>query len=94
MNKIKPTPTSGPWTIDERYHGSYAIEPNVAWLGASSSHQNGENLANAQLIAAAPDLLEALQEMTRFCETGDYDGKDPLDVALQAIAKAKGDTPA
>jgi hypothetical protein len=93
MNEIKPTPTPGPWEIDERFPGSYAIEPNVAWLGASSSHQNGENLANARLIAAAPELLEALEEMARFCQTGDYDGRDPLDMAFEAIAKAKGDTP-
>jgi hypothetical protein len=91
MSEIKPTPTPGPWTIDEQLPGRYAIEPNVAWLGASSSHQPGENLSNARLIAAAPELLAALEEMARFCQTGDYDGKDPLDMAFEAITKARGE---
>ena len=59
MSDAKPTP--GPWRIDERFPGSYAIEPDIAWLGASSSQAPGENLANAQLMAAAPDLYAALR---------------------------------
>lgn len=46
-------PTKGPWKIDYRFPGSYAIEPDVAWLGASLGRQEGENLANAELIAEA-----------------------------------------
>jgi hypothetical protein len=80
--------TTGPWTIDERFPGSYAIEPNVAWLGASSSHQPGENFANARLIAAAPELLAALQSIMSS-ESAIL--TELREQAERAIAKAKGE---
>ena len=54
-----------------------------------------EALANTRLIAAAPELLEALERAVRALHN---DGKDSLygDVlkpARAAIAKAKGDRP-
>lgn len=49
--------------------------------------------ANARLIAAAPELLEALEELTRFHELG-YSNTKTLEMivsqARTAIAKAKG----
>lgn len=53
---------------------------------------NKEQLANALLIAAAPDLLEALRELERVYETGDFDSefKPALEKARAAIAKAEG----
>jgi hypothetical protein len=88
MSEIKPTPTTGPWEIDERFPGSYGIEPNVAWLGASSSHRPGENLANARLIAAAPDLLEALESIVSS-ESAIL--TELREQAERAIKKAKGE---
>jgi hypothetical protein len=88
MSEIRPTPTPGPWEIDERYPGSYAIELNVAWLGASSSHQPGENLANARLIAAAPDLLEALKSIVSSESAILTELREQADCA---ISKAKGE---
>ena len=90
MSDGKPTP--GPWMVAERFHGSYAIDPRVAWLGKSSSQEPGENLANAQLIAAAPDLYAAL----RVAKTYAY--KTGMNVAYpfeweqinKALSKAKG----
>lgn len=50
--------------------------------------------ANALLIAAAPELLEALQAMVDVCESPDFDGA-PSDAhmlqARAAIAKARGE---
>ena len=54
-------------------------------------HHDEENEANARLIAAAPDLLEALKEMLDSHEdacTG-Y-GEGAADKARSAIAKATG----
>ncbi len=57
-----------------------------------------EAQANARLIAAAPDLLEACKEMMGVLETLDFSGQDrsmdydalPWKQWEQAIAKAKG----
>jgi len=93
MSEIKPTPTTGPWEIDERFPGSYGIEPNVAWLGASSSHRPGENLANARLIAAAPDLYHALWLARSYAYKTGMNTAYPheWEKMNQALAKAKGE---
>lgn len=51
----------------------------------------GEALSNARLMAAAPDLLSALQGMIEyFCENGydDYSDTETVQAAHAAIAKA------
>jgi hypothetical protein len=70
MSNTKHTP--GPWTIDEKLegqtcitskqHGSFA-EPIICRVFDSSHVPLSEQDANARLIAAAPELLEALQMM-------------------------------
>lgn len=47
-----------------------------------------EQIANAQLIACAPELLDALQDVVRFCE--DNDINIVLDYAKETINKALG----
>jgi len=91
MNEIKHT--TGPWEIDERYRDSYGIGPNVAWLGASSSHKPGENLANARLIAAAPDLYHALWLARSYAYKTGMNTAYPheWEKMNQALAKAKGE---
>ena len=88
MSDSKPTP--GPWAIEQRYT-AYAIEPNVAWMGASSSHTAGENLANARLIAAAPEMLAALKLAEKFGEESAMRSIDPdaWDAINSAINKAE-----
>ena len=55
----------------------------------------GKNEANARLIAAEPDLLEALKMAVSALERSDYiqmdgDSFDVVDVSRAAIAKATG----
>ena len=53
-----------------------------------------ENRANARLIAAAPELLEALENLLEHVENRDALGAywaDPM-AARAAIAKAKGES--
>jgi hypothetical protein len=64
---------------------------------------NDEQQANAQLIAAAPELLEALRDVLRFeYDSGDGNQygrcyrqipKDAADRIRAAIAKAEGTQP-
>ena len=53
-----------------------------------------ETIANARLIAAAPELLAALQGMIEYfvdCSIDDYSDTETLQAARAAIAKATGD---
>jgi len=45
-----------------------------------------ENLANAKLIASAPQLLEALSDLVRFCEENNVGAE--LELAKNVIQKA------
>lgn len=52
-----------------------------------------EGIANARLIAAAPEMIQALE---RICEQFDGPGlhedqRDAIELAQNAIAKAKGE---
>ena len=68
--------TPGPWeVVDDDHHGlgtdsSVLIESTsrgitLAIVGPGDSTTYTEDMVNAQLIAAAPELLEALQEFSR-----------------------------
>lgn len=56
----------------------------------------GESLdeanANANLIAAAPDLYEALEALVLNLEEGDFISTTRIDAAIAALAKARGET--
>lgn len=94
--------TKGPWKVGQ-YLGSLrqfvihmdigdnARGSDVAFTSAAFG--NDETIANARLIAAAPDLLEALIELA---DTGAEEwGEDRPCVrwAYAAIAKAAGEQP-
>ena len=58
------------------------------------SDMGRENLANAHLISAAPDLLSALEEMMSVFqdhEQYDEESAEVVSIARAAIAKAKGE---
>jgi hypothetical protein len=98
--------TPGPWAWAEGYQGLYGSGPNNTvleyysyeglWLDDSAGNQE----ANARLIAAAPDLLEALKlaesRLTDFAEYLSKSGKvywlGELETISAAIAKAEGET--
>jgi hypothetical protein len=94
--------TSGPWTatkfnpvtgeIDDCY---LYVEPGIAVIERKVKGRDQHDIADAHLISAAPDLLEALElymaaghgNSTHF---GDQAGA--YSKAVAAIAKAKGET--
>jgi hypothetical protein len=69
----------------------------IAILGLVGSPDEAESIANSHLVAAAPELLAALEEMTRFVKTICSSEPEPLQSkgnqllnrAHEAIASAK-----
>ena len=91
--------TPGPWraefpdeiSVRDADGGRIAILANLKGrLGMKGRRDTSEVEANARLIAAAPDLLEALQEMVR---TFAKNHALAVDVARAAIARATGEQP-
>jgi len=89
MNKHTP----GPWVVDQlvdgydihaseaRCHVATASDPEMVW-GAIGREED------ARLIAAAPELLEALKQIANM---GVPVQKEEHRIARAAIAKAKGE---
>jgi len=80
--------TKGPWLYDETYGLIMAGEYEIA---ACHAGRGTDEKANARLIAAAPELLDALRWTIAALE---YHGIDSstgeLDKAKQVLAKAEG----
>jgi hypothetical protein len=104
METVMSKHTPGPWQVGPAYdndgiaeviiehkteHGNLVVAVALGGLVGQAE--------NANLIAAAPDLLEALQALCEYAETSDdcqygtLSTKFVRDVALPAIAKATGE---
>lgn len=86
--------TPGPWVAKGRYIG---VENHMSYIAECRDYNgNWTNapiaVANARLIAAAPELLHALELARDHLEVSNYEGKEDETLALinAAIAKAKG----
>lgn len=93
------TSTPGPWRVEERFTERQVIvvADTGEWTSvvvAAGGQSSVEQLANARLIAAAPDLLKALKNALVELEVnGDSIGAvvDVLESeGRAALAKAKG----
>ena len=90
--------TKGPWVVDEIWHLGCVnrLDPfrHIAMVSEYQTQPGDreENEANARLIAAAPDLLEALENLLDGylygCDRGTR--RVNADKARAAIAKARG----
>ena len=89
--------TPGPWTQDHTKEGKACVwldghtEPEI-WMGNKETRIDCNTEANARLVAAAPELLAALQLLL----AQDDNGEDEIWVrnkARAAIAKATGEQP-
>lgn len=80
--------TPGPWKIGKNGFDHYAItngvEKIIAELDAGSFLPEEEDKANARLIAAAPDMAEALKGVLRVADRKTVE----FDVVRAALAKA------
>lgn len=100
--------TSGPWEYRHEYYNEPDLDHSGDFGTVVSSEDDpwnialihdvdmdgGESLANALLIAAAPDMLDVLLRLTADIDRGGLDNyhQDWID-ALAAVAKATGETP-
>ena len=79
--------TPGPWTVHGQWQASVRM-PNGEGFHVCSDprHASDESKANARLIAAAPDMLAALEEiMDSGCDC------DGCIMAGNVVAKARGE---
>jgi len=91
--------TEGPWDYVSAEHtagwGVCVGDGNDLILRMVGRKPKAEKQANARLIAAAPDLLDALRELTIAAEAAgwdvDADNAPILKAARAALAKATGD---
>ena len=75
-----------------RLGGRYKIANVITPIyDGAASQEAEETRANARLIAAAPDLLDALEYMVNTCPAIDPSGEDAHTRARYAIAKATGE---
>jgi len=87
--------TPGPWEVSP-YGNITSKSGKIASVEQMPSNYESEKQANARIIAAAPDLLVALEQcvpiIVRHANATFGDGVLTLQVARSAIAKAKGET--
>ena len=93
--------TPGPWEAKRLLDGALVVtmpftDGQPGWVGAeihATDANPTESVSNARLIAAAPELLEALEAILKECPVGSA----PLSASwirkliLPAIAKARGE---
>lgn len=92
---MKTQHTPGPWFIDSfaQIGDEKSIIGRVYCGDIFPNDDLPECTANARLIAAAPELLEALEGLSDILNNhyGDDDDETPaIDKAFDAIRKAKG----
>ena len=88
--------TQGPWAVSNYYAGKASIS-GENWGGFATvvtrldgdENEYSEGLANAHLIAAAPDLLAALTSaLDALDDSGEY--PETARLARAAITKSRG----
>lgn len=91
---MESTHTPGPWVYrDEEIHtedGQVHVVCFGHGYGDYGGIGGGDEQANAHLIAAAPDLLAALETIVAHIPATELDHWNVLDVIDRAIAKATG----
>jgi hypothetical protein len=87
--------TPGPWSVEYGHNYDEIIGPKqegIAETGVWQTNEKAEQHANARLIAAGPELLDALTTLLIGCESAGHDSgiSWAKEQARDAIAKATG----
>jgi len=96
----QPKWTPGPWRYDRTNGSPTTGEHMIAgakpgYLAEVRDCGSGDVRANARLIAAAPDMAEALEKALNFITNTESEMGETLpcgDAARAALAKARGET--
>lgn len=93
--------TPGPWRVEPSGFGQvggFTISDEANGFGLCQrppwANRAEESAANGRLMAAAPDMLAALENVLTDCQTDNGDLPEATGHMVRAaIAKAKGGTP-
>lgn len=90
--------TAGPWKVDRNSRVHWAVNTedglHVAMVNVGSGFMlKDEPLANANLIAAAPDLLESIVWLYDTLASLKGEDWEMMKSAKAAVLKARGETP-
>ena len=88
--------TPGPWKVYRNWQGKLSVAAddgrrricNTPGGNNANPDLQAEGLANARLIAAAPDLLDALQAVSKCGNAGAKLSRDASDKVRSAIKRA------
>ena len=89
--------TPGPWLLENRGYKFIVSKPGDGYITRDVCRLDGSTMsafaqeANARLIAAAPDLLEALKEMLSVWEEDPAYGHASAEKARAAIKVVEGE---
>lgn len=104
----EPKWTPGPWAVREDAFGvqvyptrdgppDFGEWASLATIEDCYDEEEQETAANAHLIAAAPDMYEALYRLVTDCKIAGLEAQAGFDcwisMADEALAKARGETP-
>ena len=100
MNKPKPKWTKGPWRVAGSLgYASYIKSVEGVPIACGYEHATAEGRANADLMAASPELFEALERLYAIASKEAinrgfwFEGSEGLEImceAKAALAKACG----
>ena len=89
----RPNHTSGPWRIGDAGHTIFGPPTGEPAPQRIADLAPVDRKANARLIAAAPEMLDALRELVEYlddyCAEEDFDS-DTANAARAVIRKATG----
>ena len=80
----------GPRSVVKKYNGTVVIAAQGGLVASMEAGSQSMRDANALLIAAAPDLLEACKMFVDACENAPSKTAAAVRMARAAIAKAEG----
>ena len=90
----EPKWTPGPWVLVGDSRTIIESESGDGIIGINSQSMSWLEIddANAHLIAAAPELYDALLYVLSVCPAIDYIGEEARAEARAALAKARGES--